>query len=188
MTQTVDAWPATMRNVMSEFTSRQDFYTNFYQMRETLFAEDARESARARAFYVDIVRDDAIVRLTVKLRLRVTEGGQDWELEAADPTRTAEFLDAYETHELDGDERYYLLELIIASLDRHMRSHRDDGMTARVRRHVVEAYEEHRHSVRYWARLDRPEEGWAITPLMREIWMSQQPVAAFSSEYDPSRV
>ncbi len=163
---------------MTESTWRQDFYTNFYRMREALFAEDARYSARARAIYLDIVRDDAIVRLTVKLRLRVTEGGRDWELEAADPTRTAEFLHAYETRELDDDERYYLLELIIASFDLHMRSHRDDRMTARVRRHVVAAFDEHRHSVRYWARLDEPERGWAITPLMREIWTSYQPVAA----------
>jgi hypothetical protein len=149
-----------------------EFYKNFWKMRAAIFDDESTEAARsARAFYRNIVGSDAIVRLTVKLRLHVTEGGQDWALEVSDPERTGEFLDVYETQPLDDEERYELLELIIASFDLYLGRGPDDRMTARVRRHLIESFEEHRHTVEYWARLREPETaGWAITPLMREVW------------------
>lgn len=147
-------------------------YQKFHKMKAAIF-EDSTEAARnAREFYRGIVGDDAIVRLTVALRLRVTEGGQDWELEVSDWERTAEFLDYYETQPLDDEERYCLLELIIASFDDYLRIQGpDERMTARVRRHLIESFEAHRNTVKYWACLTEPETtGWAITPFMRELW------------------
>jgi hypothetical protein len=147
-------------------------YQKFHKMKAAIF-EDSTEAARnAREFYRGIVGIDARVRLTVALRLRVTEGGIDWELEVADWTRTAEFLDYYETQPLDDEERYELLELIIASFDEHLQFHGpDERMTARVRRHLIESFEEHRSTVEYWACLGKPETaGWPVTPLMREVW------------------
>ena len=152
--------------------SLSEFYENYWKMRASIFEESTEAGRSARAFYQTIVGDDAIVRLTVALRLRVTEGGQDWELEVADWKRTREFLDYYETQPLDNDERYWLLELIIGSFDEYLLIQGpNDRMTARVRRHVIESFEAHRLTVKYWACLQKPETtGWPITPLMREVW------------------
>lgn len=149
-----------------------EWYENYYKMRAAIFEESTEAATSARAFYRDIVGVDAIVRLTVALRLQVTEGGQDWAIEVADWERTAEFLDHYEAQRLDDDERYWLLELIIASFDDQLRIHGpDERVAARVRRHVIESFEPHRDTVEYWACLREPETTrFAITPLMRELW------------------
>jgi hypothetical protein len=44
-------------------------------------------------------------------------------------------------------------------------------VAARVRRHLIESFEAHRGTVKYWACLGEPETTrFAITPLMRELW------------------
>ena len=43
-------------------------------------------------------------RLAEMLRLAEPPGGQDWEIELADPGRVGEFLEVYETARLDDDE------------------------------------------------------------------------------------
>src|SRR5262245_28495689 len=93
------------------------WYDDFHKMEESFFDESTEAAHRARAFYRKIVGSDAKVRLTVMLRLQLTGGGQDWELEVAEWQRTAEFLDFYETQPLDDEERYWFLELIVASFD-----------------------------------------------------------------------
>lgn len=149
-----------------------DWYENYYKMRAAIFEESTEAAMSARAFYRDIVGVNAIVRLTVALRLQLTEGGQDWAIEVADWERTAEFLDYYETQRLDDDERYWLLELIIASFDDQLRiKGPDERVAARVRRLLIESFEAHRDTVEYWACLREPETTrFAITPLMRELW------------------
>ena len=102
----------------------------------------------------------------------MSEVGQDWDIIVADWERTGEFLDFYETHPLDDDERQCLLELIVASLDEHLRIEGpNDLMTAQVRRHLIETFEAQRHTVEYWAQLGQPDRTpFAVTPLMREVW------------------
>jgi len=149
-----------------------EWYAHYYKMRAALFAESTEAAMSARAFYRDIVGSDAIVRLTVALRLQVTDGGQDWAIEVADGQRTAEFLDCYETQPLDDEERYWLLELIIASFEDHLRIQgADERVAARVRGHLIESFATHRDTVEYWACLREPETTrFAVTPLMREVW------------------
>lgn len=149
-----------------------EWYENYYKMRAAIFEESTVAAKSARAFYRDIVGYDAIVRLTVALRLEVTEGGQDWAIEVADWERTAEFLDCYETQPLDDEERHWLLELIIASFNEYLRIQGPNELVAaRVRRHVIESFEAHRDTVEYWACVREPETTrFAVTPLMRDVW------------------
>lgn len=142
------------------------------QMRADIFDGTPQAAAQARAFYTGIVGVPAIVRLTVALRLDLTEGGQDWAIEVADGDRLDELLDSYENAGLDPEERYWLLELIVASLDERLRIAGDDeAIGARVHRHLVAAFAEHRGTVRYWACLDEPQaERFAVTRMMRAIW------------------
>lgn len=147
------------------------WYTKFYKMRDTIYEASSEAGITAREFYKTIVYHDAIVRLTVNLRLPVTEGGQEWAIEVADHHRLAEFLDYYENQRPGEDERYWLLELIVASLDEYLRADApDERLVARVRHHLIESFEAHRDTVDYWARRTIPEDGhFAIVSFMREM-------------------
>ena len=148
----------------------KDWYDKYYKMRDSLFHGTPDDVQSAREFYTTIVGDPAIVRLTVALKLAVTEGGQDWEIEVADPERVSEFLDYYENTPLDQDERHLLMKLIVASFDVYIGYEgANEQLAARVCRHLVESFDLHRWTVEYWARLERPD-GFPITPLMREVW------------------
>ncbi|HMN81092.1 MAG TPA: hypothetical protein PKA20_14320 [Burkholderiaceae bacterium] len=151
-----------------------DWYERLRILRASFFDGAEDEVRRARAIYRDIVGQEAIVRLTLMLGLTLTEGGQDWAIEVAEGARTAEFLDCYETRLLDEDERHYLLELIIASLDDHLNHIGPaDDLSGRLRHHLLTSFDAHRYSVKYWAQLDDPEATrFAVSPLMREIWQA----------------
>ncbi|PSN18271.1 hypothetical protein C7271_13450 [filamentous cyanobacterium CCP5] len=154
-----------------------EWYKNYYQMRAALFEASTEAAKDARQVYRAMVGSDAIVRLTVALRLQVTDGGQDWAIEVADWQRTAEFLDGYENQPLDDEERYWLLELIVASFDDYLGVHGpDEQMAARLRHHLIASFAAHRDTVEYWACLGEPETvRFAVTPLMREVWNCCRP-------------
>ncbi len=56
----------------------------FDTMSRDLFDAAPNDPRRAREFYRTILGSDAVVALTIALRLDLTEGGQDWALEVAD--------------------------------------------------------------------------------------------------------
>jgi hypothetical protein len=153
-----------------------EWYRQFYAMKEALFAGPPDAVQQARAFYETMVGDPAIVRLTVALRLQVTEGGQDWAFEVADSGRLEEFLDFYEHGPLDEQERYHLMELIVASLEDYLQGGAaDPGLIARFQRDFTESFETHRDIAEYLAGVGSEDGGhFAITPLMRQIWEEQQ--------------
>jgi hypothetical protein len=153
-----------------------EWYRQFFAMKDALFAGSPDAVQQARAFYETIVGDPAIVRLTVALRLRVTEGGQDWPLEVADSDRIAEFLDFYEHESLDDQERYHLMELIVASLEEHLQGHQKDPvLIARFQRHFTNSFDAHSDTAEYFAGVGTTGGShFAITPLMRQIWEEQQ--------------
>jgi len=153
-----------------------EWYRQFFAMKKALFAGSPDTVQQARAFYETIVGDPAIVRLTVALRLPVTEGGQDWPFEVADPDRLSEFLDAYEQGFLDEQERYHLMELIVASLEEYLQCQAGDPvLLARFRTHFTDSFEAHRDMAEYLAGVGTAGGGhFAITPLMRQIWEQQQ--------------
>jgi hypothetical protein len=92
-----------------------EWYVKFHRMSRDIFSGAPDEARRARDFYLTIVGNEAIVDLTVALRLDLTEGGQDWALEVADRDRVAEFRDYLATLPPDSALREPLQELINAS-------------------------------------------------------------------------
>lgn len=116
--------------------------------------------------------------------LNLPDFGQDWDLCVSDPERIAEFCDLYESGELNDDERFGLMKLIVASVDDLVRdnphaSHRDivepvDGLLHR-------DFLLHFWTVMRWSVLDEsePDAMHAITPMMRQIWQDN-----FRPEHD----
>lgn len=149
-----------------------DWTARFSEMRASFYDGPPEAVARARAFYEEMVGSPAIVALTVALRLPLTEGGQDWAIEIADADRLEELLDFYETVPLEREERGYLLELIVATLEEALQyPDPDAALIARFQRHLLKAFPDHRETVAYWARLEDEGQGrFALSPLMREIW------------------
>ncbi len=96
--------------------SLEDWYAQFRTMSRDIFDGAPDDARRARDFYQSIVGHEAIVRLTVALRLTRTEGGQDWALEVSDRDRVTEFRDYLATLPPDSDLREPLQELIDASV------------------------------------------------------------------------
>lgn len=115
----------------------------------------------------------AIRRLTADLGL--PEVGQDWELEAADSRRVAEFLDYYETQQLNDDERFALMSLIIASFDQRISASPDDVLQKRIVDHLTVRFDLLNYLVQYWALPDEDseDEGFPFTPIARQIMQSE---------------
>ena len=96
---------------------------------------------------------------------------QDWEYEVADPDRVEEFLEAYESGELNDDECFTLMETIIESFE-ELKT--DLDLDARWRR-ILSALERritrHIYSVYYWSCIENEseEDCWRVTPYMRQI-------------------
>jgi hypothetical protein len=98
---------------------------------------------------------------------------QDWEWEVADPSRFGEFLDAYESGDLDEDERFALMEMLIQCIE-------DMGLSsveASPQWHSVASLLRthaglHAGSVRYWSCLDDRdlENCFRVSGPMRAVW------------------
>lgn len=119
----------------------------------------------------------AIDRLSADLGL--TYRGQDWELLAADPHRVIEFLDYYDTRELNDDERFTLMSLIIASFDERLSTTgQDDVLQERIVARLTARFDLFNYLVQYWALPDEPDEDMAdgvfhFTPIARPIMQAQ---------------
>jgi hypothetical protein len=131
-------------------TSTAQWCNQFYAMKAALLDGTPDDLRWACTFYESIVGDPAIVRLTRRLCLKITDGGQDWPIEVADADRVAEFLDCYEQGALDAEERYHLMELIVASLEAHMQEcEPDPALIARFRKHFMNSFEVHSDTAAY---------------------------------------
>jgi hypothetical protein len=118
---------------------------------------------------------DSISKLTSLLGLPSHPHMQDWELECADARRLCEFLDLYERDNLNDDDRFALMKLIVASLDECVGDSRADKvMLQRIRRHLSASFSLHEVTIHYWCLWDwdksDPDNVFAATPFMREIW------------------
>lgn len=120
----------------------------------------------------------AIAKLSALLRLPNDPGMQDWEIQVADHARLDEFLVAYGLPELDEDDRFTLMQLIVASLDDAVSAEplfeplwrRAAGLIRRDA-HI------HATTLAYWARgNDRdPDHQFRITPRVRALWHEVRP-------------
>lgn len=102
---------------------------------------------------------------------------QDWEVLCANGRRAGEFLARYEqaSSGLSDDDRFALMALIIASFDDWLT---DGGamepLAGRLRQQLISDFHIHEYSVWYWSLWDwKPDQFFAVTPFMREIWQTR---------------
>ncbi|MBY8825113.1 hypothetical protein [Sphingomonas colocasiae] len=114
----------------------------------------------------------AIDALAIRFELPNHHAMQDWDYEVADPERIDAFISGYRSGELDEDERFALMRIILQSFE-------DLGCDISLdpRWTVVSDLLEadiplHAHSIWYWSCPETadPEEQWMITPVIRPIW------------------
>jgi hypothetical protein len=131
--------------------------------------------------YITRASMDRINRL---LDLPYREEMQDWPIEVADPMRLHEFCDLYESGGLGNEEKFALMQLIVASLDDlpWEGTDGDEKTEERVDRLLCQDFVLHLHTVQYWCLQDEtdPENVFAVTPLLRQIWRD-----CFRPEYQP---
>jgi len=117
---------------------------------------------------------EAIDKLAARFSLPNHPHMQDWEHEVFNPVRIDEFLSVYENEQLSDDEKFTLMEMIIASLDEFMASGQRLDLDTRWK-HVESILDHnirlHAYSVWYWSRLDAEadDEMFYISPLIRDI-------------------
>jgi len=114
----------------------------------------------------------AIDRLSADLGL--AKVGQDWEIEAADSRRVIEFLDYYDTRQLNDDERFTLMSLIIASFDERLSAGGDDVLQDRIVARLTAKFDVLNYLVQYWALPDEDamDAAFTFTPIARQIMQS----------------
>lgn len=97
---------------------------------------------------------------------------QDWEYLVADPMRIDEFLEFYENHILDIEEKFALMVIIIASFDDSL-SENDFRpiIWSRIRKHLEEDSQIHLNTILYWSlEGEALEDCFPITGYMREVY------------------
>lgn len=107
--------------------------------------------------------------LAARFDLPHDSSDQDWEWTHSRVEQLPEYLTAYTSGELDDDERFVLMEMMIqCAEDEPAAAHK-----SLVLRLLEENVELHLYSVWYWARTEHigedPDFSWDITPAMREI-------------------
>lgn len=115
----------------------------------------------------------AIDRLSADLDL--AEVGQDWEIVAADSRRVSEFLDYFDTRQLNDDERFALMSLIIASFDERLSAGPDDVSQDRIVARLTTRFDVFNYLVHYWALPDEDgtDNAFNFTPVARQIMQSR---------------
>jgi hypothetical protein len=125
-------------------------------------------------------------RFGVLFGLRSDEWMQDWPLEVSDPSRLKEFVDGYQTMELNEVEKFALMELILFSLEESDQLDEwlygwhsvgdNETLLRQIERLLCRDFLLHLHTVNYWRCADEPETDpdtgsiFQITPMMRRIW------------------
>jgi hypothetical protein len=97
---------------------------------------------------------------------------QDWDIQLADPHRVEEFCQLY-AKLIDEDEKFALMELIIASLEENLQAKGNDGkLVERVKSLLNSDFLLHQDTIEYWCEFkeDTPEHYWMVTPTMRLAW------------------
>jgi hypothetical protein len=98
---------------------------------------------------------------------------QDWEWEVADPSRFGEFLSAYGSGDLDEDERFALMEILIRCIEDMGLSSVESSPEWRSVADLLRARAWlHASSVRYWSCLEgrELEDCFQMTGPMRAVW------------------
>ncbi|WP_338552427.1 hypothetical protein [Paenibacillus sp. KS-LC4] len=119
------------------------------------------------------VTRSAVEGLVEKIKLpSPSEYTQDWEYEVADSNRVAEFLHAYENMDLNLEEKFALMIIIIESYNDAISENKTEkNIAALIKYHLTKDINIHINTIYYWAKLDEMdiENVFAITPFIREI-------------------
>ncbi|GED58709.1 hypothetical protein ABER61_22425 [Brevibacillus formosus] len=122
--------------------------------------------------YPKYVTREVMYALAEKLNLpEPDEFSQDWQYEVANTSRIDEFLFFYENGQLECDEKFVLMIVVISSFN-DLLSEKEMEFTIweQIRRNLVRDSEIHMNTILYWSRLEEEvEDSWEITPYMREV-------------------
>lgn len=135
-------------------------------------SEEGWRQIKVENCYPEYVTRNVMYSLAEKLHLpEPGEFTQDWEYEVADSSRVDEFISFYENEQLDGDEKFALMIIVISSFNDVLSQ---KGMEAaiweRIKRNLVMDRHIHMNTILYWADIEAElEDSWAIAPYMREV-------------------
>ena len=115
----------------------------------------------------------AIDSLAKRFDLPNTPDMQDWEWEVSDADRIDEFLSAYESGDLDEDEKFTLMETIIQSFEELETSLSKEPRWNNVLQLIEDNINLHIYTVWYWSDLenDNKDDQWRVTPFIKTILM-----------------
>ncbi|MFJ7914707.1 MULTISPECIES: hypothetical protein [unclassified Lysinibacillus] len=123
--------------------------------------------------YPEYVTKSAIEGLVKKVKLPTSdEFTQDWEYEVSDSSRITEFIYAYENIELNKEEKFALMIIIIASFnDAIVEGKAEEKSASLIRYHLLQDISIHKNTIYYWSMLDEDdlENCHAVTSLIREV-------------------
>ncbi|MGO4530369.1 hypothetical protein AB4Z30_14905 [Paenibacillus sp. 2TAF8] len=116
----------------------------------------------------------SIESLIKKLNLPpLTPYSQDWEYTSADSSRVDEFITYYENNQLNKNEKFTLMIVIISSFDDYLSEGigtENNKLWNRIKQNLLQDYELHINTIHYWAQDERNlEDCFSITPYIREM-------------------
>lgn len=119
------------------------------------------------------VTKSAIAGLVQKIKLPPPDQfSQDWEYEVSDPSRINEFLYAYKHTQLNHDEKFALMIIIISSFnDAIVEGKTEEKWNSSINSLLLQDLDIHINTIHYWAMWDEEdsENCYAVTSFMREV-------------------
>ena len=124
-----------------------------------------------------VITDKAINRLSTLLGLLAAlPNSQNWEAEVSKPIDLTRYIDCYETEELNSEEKFALMSLILYALEGAEKLGSTDLPLSkdRIASIILADYTLHEPHIRYWSlpdeESDDPDSLFAISPFLREIY------------------
>lgn len=119
------------------------------------------------------VTKDAKLSLIKKLKLPDIES-QDWEFEVSNPLRIREFINFYEISNLNIDEKFALMIIILGSINDYLEEEEiSNDIWDIVSSQLLKDIRIHKNTIMYWALVDEEfnhfEDGFAITSYLRRL-------------------
>ncbi|WP_334073539.1 MULTISPECIES: hypothetical protein [Paenibacillus] len=123
--------------------------------------------------FPEFVTGEAIKSLRSKIEFPDDVPFQDWEYIVADSTRLSEFISYYESLELNVEEKFALMIVIVGSYnDAISDGEEQNAAWQKIRYFLTNDVMIHWNTIIYWALLEDEidlEDCFAVTPQMREI-------------------
>jgi hypothetical protein len=120
---------------------------------------------------------EARVSLAARCNLPYYDDMQDWEWEVADSARFEEFLATYCAPDLNDDERFSLMEILVQCVEDLGLSSEADSAWDKIEPLLLRAPWLHGSTIEYWACCGEvaPESQFNVSPHMRSLYASITP-------------